>query len=145
MRIKLDLKFMVRKLDTTRAAIGRLAEEQRQLLGELSKNETYRRLQEVLEEKRRLTKSERGQYALIKSLALENYDGNKHPHPRVTITRGKSPIPVYDEEEMVRWAVEHGRLDILRVDKSDADNIARALQPDFVTLKENLSIRIARE
>ena len=69
--------------------------------------------------------------------------GNKHPAPGVGIRMTRQIA--YSEEDAIRWAINHGHTDLLKLNYKPFEQAAKVLDLNFVTVTEVPEATIARE
>jgi len=69
--------------------------------------------------------------------------GNKHPAQGVDVRMTRQIA--YSEEDAIRWAINHGHTDLLKLKYTLFEKVAKVLGLDFVTVTEVPAVTIARE
>jgi hypothetical protein len=69
--------------------------------------------------------------------------GNKHPAHGVSIRMTRQVS--YSEEAAIRWAIEHGHTDLLKLNYKPFEQVAKSLELDFVSVTQAPEATIARD
>ena len=111
---------------------------------ELEKTDEWQRLRLAKENLSERTSSERTVYDALYDQAVQNYDGDKKPHPAVGL--GEYTVVEYNEEAMKNWAIDHKHPGLLKLDKRAANAVAKGpTAPEFVTISTEVRARIATD
>jgi len=138
-----ELTLLVKRLAVTRAELNdedaSLKADLEKLIAdfELDNAERYAGVRELREEVAELE-------AQIKKLApkVAKELGTKKPAPGVGIRTVRKLS--YREADAINWAIEIGKAkDVLSIKRRPFEKIVRALEPDFVEVKEEVQVTIA--
>lgn len=80
----------------------------------------------------------------IRQVAIEDYNSRENP----TKDYGGVQIKIfttldYNEQDAVRYCLDHQHANLLKLNKSGFEKVAKELRPDFVTIKEEPRAQIA--
>ena len=80
----------------------------------------------------------------VRDAALESYqaDGNKHPHPAITVK--VFTYLLYDEGVALDYCIQHLQ-STLKMDKTKFEKVAKVVKPDFVEIGQEPKPTIARD
>ena len=78
----------------------------------------------------------------LRDTAIKQYelDKNKHPHSAVSI--GEYDVLEYDPGSALIWCVEKDMRKALKLDKRQFENIAKIMEPEFVTMEKEPRAKI---
>jgi hypothetical protein len=138
-----DYNELVRKLAQARQMTEIAEDSARWTEKEISETELGRKLAEEKEIVRLAKQDETAARAALDQAVLESFDGNKRPHPAITI-REMTKLD-YDPKRAREWADTNLRsalvLDVKRFEKA----ILATEAPEFVTIHKEQQVTVASD
>jgi hypothetical protein len=135
---------IIQSLAYARKQVDEAAEVLDQAREALHNTPEYKAFQAANERYKETRACEADQKRLVTGFFVEHYDGeNKKPHPAVII--GEYTVPVYDEADALRYAVEGGMLPLLKLNKSQFEKLAKTGICDFVEIEKEPRARISSD
>lgn len=138
-----EIQEFVRKLAQARQMTEMAEDSARWTEKEISETDLGRKLAEEKESVRLAKQDEAAARAALDQAVLGSFDGNKRPHPAITVR--ESTKFDYDAKIAREWADEHLRaalvLDVKKFEKA----IAVTEVPDFVTVRTEKSVAVSSD
>lgn len=138
-----EIQEMVRKLAQARQMTEIAEDSARWTEKEISETELGRKLAEEKEIVRLAKQDETAARAALDQAVLESFDGNKHPHPAVTV-KEMTKLD-YDQKQAREWADTNLRSALVL----DAKRFERAIlateAPEFVTIRTEKSVAVSSD
>ena len=133
---------LVRMLASVRADKDSAQDAVKLMQEELEKTDEWRRLRLAKENLAQRNDDESKLDAQLRETAIKQYelDKNKHPHSAVSI--GEYDVLEYDPDSALIWCVEKDIRKALKLDKRQFENIAKIMEPEFVTMEKEPRARI---
>lgn len=135
--IERNIEAQIRILAADRDALSELKASIQAQNEELKQTMEYQRLDYMQTQAKALLDAIQQQEDSIKKIAFNLYgiNHNKQPHPAVQIKT--FTIPVYDDDVMKAWAIDHKHPAMLNLNRAAANKVAKGpTAPSFVTILE---------